>query len=53
MTKKISLFAIVFLALAMLALYLAIGASHRGEGAMLIVLLFAALLFWKRSLRSQ
>jgi hypothetical protein len=52
--KQIPLFSLVFWALALLAFYLAEQTHYRGGGrAMLIVLLFAFILFWRRSLRSS
>jgi hypothetical protein len=51
MMKKIPLISVVFLALALLAFYLMEKPYNRG-GAM-IVLLFAFILFWRRSLRSS
>jgi hypothetical protein len=51
MMKKIPLISVVFLALALLAFYLMTKPYNRG-GAM-IVLLFAFILFWRRSLRSS
>jgi hypothetical protein len=51
--KQIPLFSLVFWALALLAFYLAERSHYRGGRAMLIVLLFAFILFWQRSLRSS
>ena len=51
MKKQLPLFSVVFLVLALLAFYLAQQANYRGERALLIVLLFAFVLFWGRSLR--
>lgn len=50
MKKQIPIFGAVFVFLTALALYLAQGAMRRG-GAV-IVLLFAAVLFWKRAQKS-
>jgi 4-hydroxybenzoate polyprenyltransferase len=50
MGKQFSIIALIFLGLAGLALVLAGSAARRGE-TMVIVLLVAALLLWKRSQR--
>jgi hypothetical protein len=52
MLKRIPLFSLIFLVLALLAFYLAERSYYRGR-AMVIVLLFAFVLFWRRSLRNS
>lgn len=52
MSKQMSLFVVILVILAGYALYAAQGALHRGERMAFIVLLFIAVLFWKRVQKS-
>lgn len=53
MSKQSSLFVIILVALAGFALYAAQDAFHRGERMLFIVLLFIAVIFWKRIQKSS
>ena len=53
MKKQFALLAIVFLGLAGYAIYLAQRAFHRGELTIFVVMMFAAVIFWRRLQKSS
>jgi len=53
MKKRLSLFVAVFFCLTAFAIYSAQRASHRGELMLSLVLMVAALLFWRRLQRNS